>query len=137
MRTLLKVTIIGAVALVATPSLALTVSASPSRDQAAHLNQSSSPNFAFGSNIRGSFVDSGRPQGGMSFSGAGGAYQSGTSFNFGGVSASTQVYRDDDRFAPRTRLLDDAPATRLELLEPRASMRIYGDDHGELLPRRR
>lgn len=135
MRTLLKVTIIGAAALIATPSLALTVSASPNRDQAAHLNQSSGSSF--GSNLRGSFVDSGRPQGGMSFSGSGGGYQSGTSFNFGGVSASTQVYRDDDRFAPRTRMLDDAPATRLDLLEPRASMRIYSDDRGELVPRRR
>ena len=88
MRRLLTVLALGAAAL-ATPALALTVVASPNRDQAPHLKQERSSG---GVDLRDTLAGGGRPFAGSAPNSGSGQVQT---FSFGNV--TTTIYRDDTR----------------------------------------
>jgi len=93
---LLSILILGAAAL-ATPALALTVTAAPNRDQAQHLKQERSPSG--GVDLRDSLAGGGRPLAGSSFSSTSGNTQTQT-YSFGNVTTTITTGREDLRTRP-------------------------------------
>jgi hypothetical protein len=92
MRPLLSVLVLGAAAL-ATPALALTVSPTPTRDQAPHLKQERSTSGA--SDLRDSLAAGGRPFEGSSSYSSGGSYGQTQTYSFGSVTTTITTERSD------------------------------------------
>jgi hypothetical protein len=77
----------------ATPSLALTVSAAPNRDQAPHLQQQRGG--ASGVDLRDTLAGGGRLQPGADFAGSQGPYSQTQTFSFGAVTTTFRTDRLD------------------------------------------
>ena len=91
---LLPILILGAAAL-ATPALALTISAAPNRDQAQHLKPERSSG---GLDVRDTLAGGGRPFAGTTTSGS--TYSQTQTFSFGSVTTTYSSGREDLRQTP-------------------------------------
>jgi hypothetical protein len=92
MRRLLSILVLGAAAL-ATPALALTISPSPTRDQAPHLKQERGTTDS--TDLRDTYAAGGRPIEGSSRYSSGGSYGQTQTYSFGSVTTTITTERSD------------------------------------------